>query len=58
LPTTRLLTGGLGYWIVWHPSKGWLNLGTATVITVATVILVIIVASRRRGRIDAVQDRL
>jgi lactate permease len=48
------LTGGLGYMIVWHSSKGWLNLGMATVITVATVILVIIVASRRRGRIDVV----
>jgi lactate permease len=52
------LTGGLGYMIVWHSSKGWLNLGTATVTIVATVILVIIVASWRRGRIDVVRNRL
>jgi lactate permease len=42
------LTGGLGYWIVWQSSKGWFNLGTATVATVATVMILTIIASRRQ----------
>lgn len=44
------LTGGLGYAIVWLPTRGPWNLGTAVVAAVALVVIGTVVTSRRRAR--------
>jgi len=43
-----LFTGAIGYAIVWHEDKGWLNVGTVIALAIVTTIATVIIRSRKK----------
>jgi len=45
-----LFTGAIGYVIVWHEEKGWLNIGTLITLGVVSTIATVIIKNTRNPK--------